>query len=219
MALIRALRHLGVAVTLVGCAGSSVRTAPPGSPAGGDVVGVIDRSQLPWTEADVRFMSGMIGHHAQAIVMAEWAPSHGASAELQVLAGRIINAQKDEIARMQRWLRDRKQPVPVPDPRGMKHVVDGVEHHMLMPGMLSDDKLKQLDAARGLEFDRLFLTFMIEHHKGAVTMVQELIDTDGAAQDDTVFKLAADINVDQTTEIARMERMLFLRTLERGRSP
>lgn len=212
--MIRTLRYLSVALTVVGCSRPPVETAPQQA---GGTLGVIDRSRLPWTEADVRFMSGMIGHHAQAIVMAEWAGSHEASAELQVLAGRIVNAQKDEIARMQRWLRERQQAVPEADPRGMKHVVDGVEHHMRMPGMLSDEQLKQLDAARGPEFDRLFLTFMIEHHKGAVTMVQALIDTDGAAQDDTVFKLAADINVDQKTEIARMERMLFLRMLERGR--
>src|ERR687885_2415564 len=81
---------------------------------------------------------------------------------------------------------------------------------MLMPGMLTEAQMKQLDQARGREFDRLFLTFMIQHHRGAVTMVSQLFGTYGAAQDDLVFKLASDINVDQTTEIARMERMLFV---------
>jgi len=86
--------------------------------------------------------------------------------------------------------------------------MDGMEHEMLMPGMLTESQLKQLDQARGKEFDRLFLTFMIQHHRGAVTMVKELFDTYGAAQDITVFKLASDINADQTTEIERMQKML-----------
>jgi len=86
--------------------------------------------------------------------------------------------------------------------------MDGMEHEMLMPGMLTDSQLKQLDHGRGKEFDRLFLTFMIQHHRGAVTMVKDLFDTYGAAQDITVFKLASDINADQTTEIGRMQKML-----------
>lgn len=93
---------------------------------------------------------------------------------------------------------------------GMKMVMDGVAHTMLMPGMLSEEQMKQLDAARGKEFDKLFLTDMIQHHKGAVQMVKELFDSYGAAQDDLVFKFASDVNVDQTTEIARMQRMLAM---------
>ena len=157
-------------------------------------------------------MSGMIGHHSQAIVMAGWAPSHGASPSVHTLSDRIINAQRDEIATMQQWLRDRQQPVPETSAKGMKMVMDGVEHEMLMPGMLTEAQMKQLDAARGKEFDRLFLTFMIQHHKGAVQMVKELFDSYGAAQDDLVFKFASDVNVDQTTEIARMEKMLVALT-------
>jgi uncharacterized protein (DUF305 family) len=88
-------------------------------------------------------------------------------------------------------------------------VMDGMEHTMLMPGMLTEEQMKELDAARGKEFDKLFLTGMIQHHKGAVQMVKELFDSYGAAQDDLVFKFASDVNVDQTTEIARMERMLI----------
>jgi uncharacterized protein (DUF305 family) len=167
-----------------------------------------DSALHPYTEADVRFMSGMIGHHAQAIVMAGWAASHGASPAVRTLAERIINAQRDEIKTMQTWLRDRGKPVPEASPHGMKMVMDGVEHEMLMPGMLTDDQMKQLDAARGQDFDRLFLTDMIQHHTGAVQMVKELFDSYGAAQDDLVFKFASDVNVDQTTEIERMHKML-----------
>jgi uncharacterized protein (DUF305 family) len=165
-------------------------------------------AQHAYTAADIHFMGGMIGHHAQAIVMAQWAPSHGASASIQTLAGRIINAQRDEIAAMEKWLRDRRQPLPKTSAHGIMMNMNGVEHEMAMPGMLTDAQLKQLDEARGKEFDRLFLTFMIQHHRGAVTMVQELFDTNGAAQDISVYKLASDVFADQTTEIERMQKML-----------
>jgi uncharacterized protein (DUF305 family) len=165
-------------------------------------------AQRAYTAADIEFMDGMIGHHAQAIVMSRWAPTHGASPSLLILAERIINAQQDEIAAMQRWLRDRHQPVPEARPTGMRMMMNGVEHDMLMPGMLTEDQMKQLDQARGKEFDRLFLTFMIQHHRGAVTMVNDLFATNGAAQDMTVFKMASDITADQTTEIERMQKML-----------
>lgn len=168
-----------------------------------------DSARLPYTDADIHFMSGMIAHHAQAILMAKWAPSHGASPSLLALTERIINAQQDEITLMQRWLRDRKQPVPEAKPGPMKMQMDGMEHEMLMPGMLTDDQLKELDAARGTEFERLFLTFMIQHHRGAVSMVKDLFAAYGAGQDETVFKFASDVNVDQTTEIARMQKMLM----------
>lgn len=172
-----------------------------------------DSARLPYTEADVHFMSAMIGHHAQAIVMANWAPTHGASASVLRLAERIINAQDDEIATMQRWLRDRLKPVPEARPTGMKMMMNGAEHEMLMPGMLTEAQMKQLDQARGPEFDRLFLTFMIQHHRGAVAMVKQLFDSYGAGQDETVFKFATDVNVDQATEIERMQKMLVSLTL------
>jgi uncharacterized protein (DUF305 family) len=134
-------------------------------------------------------MSHMIGHHAQALVMADWAPSHGASPSVQTLAGRIINGQQDEIATMQRWLRDRRQPVPEASATmKMKMKMDGHEHEMLMPGMLTEDQMRQLDQARGPEFDRLFLTFMIQHHRGAVTMVNDLLASRGAARDEPGWK-------------------------------
>ena len=168
-----------------------------------------DSARHPYTAADVHFMSGMIGHHAQAIVMAHWAPTHGASPAVRRLAERIINAQQDEIGTMQRWLGDRLQPVPEALQTGMKMTMNGVEHVMLMPGMLTEAQMKQLDQARGAEFDRLFLNFMIQHHRGAVAMVTELFGSYGAGQDETVFKFASDVNVDQSTEIARMEKMLI----------
>jgi uncharacterized protein (DUF305 family) len=167
-----------------------------------------DSARYPYTAADVHFMSGMISHHAQALVMAGWVPTHGASPSIQRLAERIINAQQDEIVTMQTWLRDRNQPVPEANAAGMKMVMNGVEHMMKMPGMLTEAQMKQLDQARGAEFDRLFLTFMIQHHRGAVSKVQELFGSYGAGQDETVFKFASDVNVDQTTEIDRMEKML-----------
>jgi len=172
------------------------------------VTNASDTTQQTYTAADIHFMGGMIAHHAQALLMAGWAPSHGASPTLRTLTERIINAQRDEIAGMQKWLLDRRQPVPEPNPHGMVMKMNGMEHEMLMPGMLTESQLKQLDQARGKEFDRLFLTFMIQHHQGAVTMVKDLFDTNGAAQDVTVFKLASDISADQTTEIERMQKML-----------
>lgn len=143
--------------------------------------------------------------------MSRLAPLNGASAEVQTLAARIINAQTDEIALMQKWLRDRGQPVPEPSPAGMRMVMGGVEHDMLMPGMLNEAQMKELEAAKGVTFDRRFLELMIYHHRGAVTMVNELLDSPGAALDETIFKLAADINADQSTEIVRMQQMLLVR--------
>lgn len=167
-----------------------------------------DSARYPYTAADIHFMSAMIRHHAQALVMARWAATHDAGPEIRRLADRIINAQEDEIATMQRWLRDRRQPVPEARPGPMKMRMNGVEHDVLMPGMLTETQLQQLDRARGFEFDRLFLTLMMQHHRGAVAMVQELFGSQGAGQDLAVFKFASDVNVDQATEIGRMERML-----------
>ena len=169
----------------------------------------LEEARMRFTEADVNFMTGMIAHHAQALVMSDLAPGNGASAEIKVLAARIINAQKDEIATMQQWLEDRGQPVPEVHIEGINLMVHGVDHHhMHMPGMLTSEQLQELAESKGVQYDKLFLTYMIEHHKGAVHMVHELFATDGAAQDEAAFKLASDIQVDQITEINRMELML-----------
>jgi len=159
-----------------------------------------------YTAADVHFMAGMIGHHAQAIQMAGWAPSHGASPSVRVLCERIVVAQTDEIAMAQRWLREHGEYVPPADPRG--HIMQGMDQPMLMPGMLTPEQMTQLDSARGPEFDRRFLTFMIQHHQGAITMVQQLLAVPGAAQDGPIFRFSSDVNADQTTEINRMKLML-----------
>jgi len=191
----------------------SVRTTPEPTTAAQSQQAAIAKARAdsvrhPYTEADVQFMSGMIGHHAQAVVMSGWAPTHGANPSIQTLCKRIINAQQDEIATMQTWLRDLNEPVPAATGAGAKMVMNGKEHEMLMPGMLTGAQMAQLDSARGADFDRLFLTYMIQHHRGAVTMVKQLFGTYGAGQDETIFKFASDVNVDQTTEIARMEKML-----------
>lgn len=167
-----------------------------------------DSARMRFTDADVRFMTNMIHHHAQAIEMANLAPSRGASPSIRTLAARIINAQRDEINIMLNWLRDRGQPVPETHITEAGVMVHGGDHHVHMPGMVTPEQLRQLGESRGMEFDRQFLTLMIEHHRGAVTMVLELFATDGAGQDEDVFRFASDVQVDQATEVARMERML-----------
>lgn len=224
----------------------------------------LHESRMSFVQADVDFMTDMIAHHAQALIMSELAPKNGASHSVQTLAARIHNAQKDEIATMQKWLRDRGQPVPnvhidglilmihmeeesdEPD-HGMmghgnmghhgghddeemsheghddhtqemsnEHIDDadgGTPHHSMhhhhdMPGMLTQEQLEELAEATGREFDRKFLIFMIEHHEGAVYMVNELFAADGAANDNEIFDLASDIHVEQITEINRMKLML-----------
>lgn len=161
-------------------------------------------SELPaaagpgFTVADVRFMQHMIGHHAQAIQMAALAPSHGASAKVQQLAQKIDISQRDEIAMMKQWLIDRKQAVPT----------DVQSHAMMMPGMLTPPQFAQLDAARGREFDRLFLSFMIRHHEGALLMVEELFKQGGAGQEPDIFRFATDVDADQRDEIFVMQKLL-----------
>ncbi|HEX2167589.1 MAG TPA: DUF305 domain-containing protein, partial [Longimicrobiales bacterium] len=151
-----------------------------------------------YTVADVKFMQHMIGHHAQALVMTAMVPTHGAGERLQFLAEKIEISQQDEIALMERWLEKRDQPVPPP----------GYMDHMMMPGMLTPDQLAQLDAARGREFERLFLQFMIQHHQGALQMVDELFDAPGAGQDPDIFRFATDVDADQRDEIYVMSTML-----------
>ena len=159
--------------------------------------------------ADAQFLSGMIHHHAQALIMAAMAATHGASEQIRTLAQRIHVSQTDEIRSMQQWLREHGEPAPEPSPKGQRMVMaDGTEHHMLMHGMLTDEQVAQLDAARGRDFDRLFLEFMIQHHRGAQKMVEELFATHGGGVDDFIYKIASDTFADQGSEIDRMQRML-----------
>ena len=268
-----------------------------------------DSAKMQFTQPDVDFMAGMIGHHAQALIMSSMASVNNASPSVVTLTKRIINAQKDEIGIMQRWLHDRKQMVPQVTINGLQLIIEagsepslvfdsaqvahavkhfnkhgsymdnnhyqmmhgsemshegmdhgtmehgdtemnhegmdhgtmdhgtmdhgdtemshegmdhggtemnheGMDHsgmhdHSSMPGMLTQKQLEELALAKGTEFDRLFLTYMIQHHTGAIIMVKDLVETDGAAQEVQIGKLAGEINVDQKTEIERMRLMLM----------
>lgn len=165
----------------------------------------VQAPQPDYTAADVRFMSGMIYHHAQAVLIAGWAPSHNAGPSVRTLCERIVAAQTDEIALLSRWLGDRHEAVPHPDPAHM--MMPEMEANHMMPGMLSAEQLAQLDRARGPDFDALFLRFMIQHHEGAITMVNQLFAASGG-EEEPVYKFATAVFADQTTEIERMQRML-----------
>jgi uncharacterized protein (DUF305 family) len=203
----RALATLGLLIAGAACAsGGSGAAQPQGAPtpapaAPGATTSVVN-------PADIQFMSGMIPHHAQAVLIAGWAPSHGASPDVQRLCERIVVGQRDEIGLMQAWLKQRALEVPPANATHMKMTMNGMTHEMLMPGMLNDDELKQLDASRGADFDRLFLSAMIRHHQGAIMMVDDLEAAPGARQDETVFRFSSDVYADQTTEIDRMQKML-----------
>ena len=164
-----------------------------------------DSSRRDYTPADVQFMSGMIYHHAQAILIAGWAESHNASPAVRTLCDRIVASQKDEIALMSRWLATRHEAVPQPEPEHM--MMPGMDAMHMMPGMLSAAQLAQLDSARGPDFDALFLRFMIQHHQGAITMVSNLFAA-GGGEENPVYKMASSVFADQTTEIERMQHML-----------
>lgn len=203
-----------VLLFVTACATSTVQTGPtPQSAADIEALTTAARenalrSRYPYVVADVRFMQGMISHHAQAVTMSRWAPTHGARNDIQIMAARIINSQLDEIVLMQGWLRERNEAVP--DPSHAEHEAGAMPGMSpdLMPGMLTPEQMAQLDKARGSEFDRLFLTLMIQHHNGAVIMTERLFETHGAGQDDAIFKFASDVAADQSSEVARMERML-----------
>lgn len=153
-----------------------------------------------YTVADVRFMQDMIGHHAQALVMVDMAASRGASPQILQLAEKIDISQRDEIVFMQDWLRERGQAVPT----------DAQAAAMFMHGMLTPQQLDELRAARGGDFDRLFLRYMIQHHTGALHMVEALFAAPGAAQDPDIFRFVTDVSADQEDEIGVMQYMLTL---------
>jgi len=160
-----------------------------------------DLSQVEYIGADIKFMQGMIGHHAQAVEMVALIPTHTTREDLRLLGQRIDISQNDEIKMMQQWLQARRQQVPG---------VNAIHMHgaTLMPGMLSEEEMSRLSQAKGLEFDRLFLEGMIKHHEGALTMVRELFATPGAGQDVAIFSFASDVDADQRMEIERMGGML-----------
>ena len=205
------LRIATLFLTLVACAGcrtaggGNTQILQPGAPgAPGRVITAeqaADQSRVLFTEADVRFMQGMIGHHAQALEMTALLPSRTNSDEMRKFAKRIEVSQADEIKMMQGWLTARGQPLP--DPHA--HHAHGAA---LMPGMLSAEEMARLADAKGEEFDRLFLRFMIKHHDGALVMVKELFASPGAGQDAEVYAFASDVDADQRMEIHRMGSML-----------
>ncbi len=195
----------------------------------------INASRTRYVQAEVDFMTDMIVHHAQALIMARLAPTNNASDRIQRLSARIINAQQDEIALMQKWLRDRNKPVPLVDfdgivmkvvtenpdgtisgdEAGQSHSAGGAHggspvsrHNHDMLGMLTQDQLEELASVRGNRFDRIFLMYMIQHHEGAVHMVYELFAADGAGNDEEAYRLASDIYAEQVTEIEMMKLML-----------
>ena len=164
-----------------------------------------------YTAADVAFMQGMIGHHAQALEMSALVAGRSTRPELALLAERISVSQRDEIAIMQTWLSERKQPVPATGGHDMHaahamHGSAGAAHQM--PGMLSPAQMDSLTKAAGPAFDRLFLQYMIQHHEGALTMVAELLRAPNAAREPMMFQFVSDVDTDQRAEIRRMQALL-----------
>lgn len=174
-----------------------------------------DVSKIGYTDADVKFMQGMIHHHAQAVQMVELLKTHTRNPDMQKLGQRIELSQRDEIKMMRHWLEAHGQDAPDPlahGDHGMASMpgMSGGDASMatMMPGMLTAAQMQQLAAARGPEFDRLFLKGMIQHHGGALTMVKQLFAIPGAAQQGDIFAFASDVDADQRMEIDRMSRML-----------
>jgi uncharacterized protein (DUF305 family) len=189
-------------------------SAPPPPPAAAPAPAAVQGSRAAavtdtapgrrFTDADVRFMQGMIAHHAQAVEMAALVPTRTSREEMRTLARRIDVSQRDEMTAMRQWLAARGQTVP---DTAMHHDMPGMQHAP-MPGMLTPEEMARLAAASGAGFDRLFLQGMIRHHRGALEMVARLFATQGAAQEPETFRFASDVDADQRAEIARMERML-----------
>jgi uncharacterized protein (DUF305 family) len=159
-----------------------------------------DLSKVGATAADVKFMQGMIGHHAQAVEMVALLMTNSNNQDMKRLGLRIQVSQDDEMNMMRTWLKDRGQAIPGPHAH---HEPGG-----FMPGMLTTEEMTALGAAKGVEFDRLFLMGMIKHHGGAITMVEELFKSPGAGQEGGIFAFASDVDADQRMEIDRMGAML-----------
>ena len=180
-----------------GAPGQPTKTLPPSTK------GVLP----PLSQADVEFMQGMIMHHAQAVEMTALITSHTENKDLRLLGERISSSQSDEMKFMKRWLAARGQPTSLAMP-GMPDM-DKSGHPMpLMPGMLTPQQMEALRKSKGADFDHLFLTGMIQHHGGALTMVKDLFDTAGAGQDAELFNFATDVDTGQRAEIRIMQGML-----------
>lgn len=200
-----------VAIAASSCASSgsepAARIVQPGAP--GEATRVLASAEAAEMErprhgeADVRFMQGMIPHHAQAIEMSDLVVGRTDDEGIRLLARRIDISQKDEIRLMERWLTSRGEALPSEATGAM-----GGPEHGLMPGMLTPDEMSQLAASHGAEFDRLFLEGMIAHHQGALTMVGELFSAVGGGQETDVHRFASDVDADQDMEIQRMRSML-----------
>jgi len=185
-----------------------VQPGAPGSPT--KVLPASTRATLPpLSGKDIEFMQGMIMHHAQAVEMVELMETRAANKDLLRLGARIRHSQAEEMKFMERWLQIRGQATSMPM-SAMHHMtgMDMSKHQMLMPGMLTKEQMDALKKAKGAEFDRLFLTGMIQHHGGALTMVEELFNTAGAGQDSELFNFATDVDSGQRAEIRIMETML-----------
>ena len=170
------------------------------------------RAKLPPLSAkDVEFMQGMIMHHAQAVEMTALINERTTNKEVRLLGSRISHSQAEEMKFMERWLRLRGESTLMPVPP-MRHTpgmdMSKHQHHMLMPGMLTDEQMNALKKAKGVEFDRLFLAGMIQHHQGALTMVEELFNTAGSGQDSELFNFASEVDSGQRAEIRIMKTML-----------
>lgn len=178
-----------------------IQPGAPGQPSTViDAARATDLSKVGFTPADVEFMQGMIGHHAQAVEMVDLLKTRTTRPEMKALGQRIELSQIDEIGMMQQWLTSRGQLAPE------QHAHHG--EHAMMPGMLMPDQMKALAAAQGPTFDRLFLEGMIAHHQGAITMVEDLMKKPGAAQASDVYGFVSDVVADQGAEIARMRGLL-----------
>jgi uncharacterized protein (DUF305 family) len=195
---------VGACKTAGGGSSAGTRILQPGAP-GQDTKTIntsqaTDLSKVGHTPADVKFMQGMIGHHAQAVEMVALIDERTQNQDLKMLGLRIKVSQDDEMDMMRKWLEARGEKVPGPHAH---HEPGG-----FMPGMLTTEEMTALSAAKGKEFDRLFLQGMIKHHGGAITMVEELFKTPGAGQDGEIFAFASDVDADQRMEIERMGMML-----------
>lgn len=158
------------------------------------------------SKKDIEFMQGMIMHHAQAVEMVELIELRTENKEIRLLGSRIRQSQSDEINFMRRWLALRGETTEMDMSGHSSHSGHGGD--MMMPGMLTRKQMAAMAAAKGSAFDKLFLAGMIQHHKGALVMVDELFNTAGAGQDAELFNFATDVDTGQKAEITIMERML-----------